>query len=224
MNAPVTFSLVLCSTLACTLHADIDIFVDDAEGWREAIGEPLTAIDWYPHWLLDGSPPQTSPIPVDYYSDRGVRTGFVDPADPSVINPRPAFDMAYQDPSTPPFFMAGSSSTPDPDGAHLWFSSPVNGIQLSLLESHPRSYGFFPAKFYLNGVLVGETFNIPQIAQVSLGFLTDFEFDHVQAIAAIGHLEFPAISEDSDCGDLNGDGTIDGADLGLFLVAWGDCG
>ncbi len=207
--------------LAAPLHAEVELFVDDANAWRKAIGQPLTEIDWYPHWLGDGELPQSSPIPVDYYIDLGIRTGFAEPSTPEVLEPRPAFDMTYQDDSLPPYFMAGSSSNPDPDGAHLWFSSPVNGLQLSLLESHTYSYNFFPAKFYLDGVLVGEIFNIPSTVESSLGILTDFQFDHMTAIAALGHLEFPTIETDTSCPDITNDGNVNVSDLLMVIDQWG---
>ena len=203
-----------------TLQADIQFFIDDADAWREAMAQELTAIDWYPHWLPPGDPPQSDLIPVDYYSDLGIITGFVDPNQPNVIVPRPAFDMAYTDPNSPPFFMAGSSSQPDPDGAHLWFSSPVNGFQLSLLESASYNYGFFPTKFFLNGQLVGETFSLPQNAHSSLGVITDFQFDQIQAKSALGQLEFPTIETGPDCPDINGDGDVGVDEVLAVIAAW----
>ena len=221
MNLVLTSTVLLTSLISIPLQADVDFFVDNANAWRKAIGEPITEIDWYPHWLPDGTPPQSTPIPVDYYLDLGIQTGFVDPNSPEIIESRPAFDMAFQDPNTPSFYMAGSSSQPDPDGAHLWFSEPVNGFQLSLLESHSYSYSFFPAKFFLNGKLVGETFNIPQNAQSSLGLIADFQFDQVQAVAALGQLEFSSMTIGSDCPDINGDLNVNVSDVLAVIDQWG---
>ena len=213
-------SVLLTGLCAATSQADVEFIIDDADGWRAAIGEPLTAIDWYPHWLPPGDLPQSDLIPVEFYIDLGIRTGFVDPTVPDVVEPRPAFDMAYTDPNTPPFFMAGSAPVPDPDGAHLWFSSPVNGFQLTLLQSASYNYGFFPAKFFLNGQLVGETMAIPQNAYGSLGIVTDFQFDQVQAKSALGQLEFPTIATDPDCPDINGDGEVGVDEVLAVIAAW----
>ena len=212
---------LLISTLAGSLKASVTLFVDSHEAWRKAIGEPITEIDWYPHWLPDGDLPQSTPIPVEYYSDLGLRTGIIDPAFPEIIIERVNFDSAFNNPNLPPFYMAFSSGDPDPDGAHMWFSEPIHGFQSILPDNGNSSYGFFPVKFYLDGNLVGETFNLPQAAQDSLGIVTDFAFDHVQAVAVLGRLELPTMTIGSDCPDINGDLNVNVSDVLAVIDQWG---
>jgi len=205
---------------AASVNAEVQLFVDDADAWRTAISEPLTEIDWYPHWLPDGDTPLTTPIPVDYYSELGLQTGLVDPADPDVIQSRLARDATFQNPSTPPFYIAVSTADPDPSGAHIWFASPVRGFQTTLPGTGSQYYGFFPTKFYLDGVLVGEIGTSPVNAYDSLGVMTDFDFDQIQAIAQIGRFEFPTLPTDSDCSDIDGDGEVGVDEVLAVIAAW----
>lgn len=218
VNKPLVCSALLSLMCTAPLQAEVEFYIDDADGWRSAIGEPLTEIDWYPHWLPPGDIPQSDWIPVDYYLGLGIQTGLVDPAYPDVIEPRITFDLAYDDPTTPAFYVAASSSPGDPRKAHLWFSEPISGFQVSVLANGPYEYTYFRAFYYLDGTLVGESFGFPGSAQSSVGILADFVFDHAQVVPVIGRLEFPTIGVDPDCPDINGDGSV-GVDEVLAVIA-----
>jgi hypothetical protein len=50
--------------------------------------------------------------------------------------------------------------------------------------------------------------------------VTDFQFDQVQAKAALGQLQRSTIDTNSDCPDLNGDGEVGVDEVLAVIAAW----
>jgi plastocyanin len=120
------------------------------------------------------------------------------------------------------FAFVPSSLTVAPGDTIIWQRTSGGHTVTTGTDCTPGAYDGFTINSGLNSVTPTVEVELPSdLAEGTLGYFCNIA-SHCESLGMQASLTIVA---SAPCiGDLNGDGVVNGADLGLMLGAWGNCG